>query len=434
MCSLRVRAASAPSGATTIAVLNPSPPSPARSYSDACTNTPVSFASPAANANVGPSGMSSRAESQRSGPSGVIAKYGESVSSWRQTIFAPCSAAIRTPSAIAAWCSVGSGCQRCWTAPTRNGARLGASTRAGEAGTPSIAVMSRTSRSLGGRFELRRLELGPLVTPRQPVALDDGDRRRRHRGVELEARLRPQLADRVLAVAGCAVGTGCGHGAERVGRADDARGDRGLLAREPVGIPAAVPALVAGPPDLADVLQRSAHAVQHPLARDRVAAHDIPLVVAQRTGLVDDLLGYADLADVVQQRAELDEPPLVLAEAELVCDRHRQRNDALAVRAGVFVVLADQLAEQQRRAPVRPARLDLLIQPGAALLREHPHQQREREQQDEGVAAVLAGKRGHHADRAQEHVDGPDRRELAHVHLGGAARPSPLARRRDHEV
>src|SRR3954451_3440775 len=430
MCSLRVRAASAPSGATTIAVLNPSPPSPARSYSDACTNTPVSFASPAANANVGPSGMSSRAESQRSGPSGVIAKYGESVSSWRHTIFAPCSAAMRTPSAIAAWCSAGSGCQRCWTAPTRNGAGLGSSTRAGEAGTPSIAVMSRTTRSVGRSWALRRLELGRLVARGQPVALDDRDRRRRHGGVELEASLRPQLADRVIAVAGGAVGTVGGHGAERVSHAHDARGDRDLLARQPVGIPAAVPALVAGPHDVPDVLQRSAHTVQHPLARDRVAAHDVPLLVAQRTGLVDDLLGHADLADVVQQRAELDEQPLVLAKPELVGDRNRQRDDPLAVGAGVLVVLADQLAQQQRGALVRAAGLDLLIQARAALLCEHPHQQREREQQDEGVAAILAGERRRQADWAEQDVDGPDRHELAHVHLRGAARPEPLAGRR----
>ena len=81
---------------------------------------------------------------------------------------------------------------------------------------------------------------------------------------------------------------------------------------------------MAGAHDLADVLQRATDAVEHPLAHDRVPAHDLPLVVAERGGLVDDLLGHADLADVVQQRTELDEPPLVLAEPELVGGHDRQ--------------------------------------------------------------------------------------------------------------
>src|SRR6478752_2904993 len=225
MCSLRVRATSAPSGPTTIAVLKPRPPSPARSYSDACTKMPVTCARPAAKRYVAPSGMSSAAEPHFSRPSGVIAKYGESVSSCRQTIFAPCWAAVRTPSASAAWCSSASGCQRCCTTPTRNGGRVGSSTRAGEAGTLSIAVMRRTDGSLG-----RGAELGHALAPRQPVALDDGDRRLGDGGVELQPGLRPQLGDRVVAVACRAVGPVGGHRAEGVCGADDARGDRDPLA------------------------------------------------------------------------------------------------------------------------------------------------------------------------------------------------------------
>ena len=49
--------------------------------------------------------------------------------------------------------------------------------------------------------------------------------------------------------------------------------------------------------------------------------------------------GHGDLADVVQQRAELDEPALVLVEAHLVGDLQRQRDDAVAVLAGVRVVV-----------------------------------------------------------------------------------------------
>ena len=45
-------------------------------------------------------------------------------------------------------------------------------------------------------------------------------------------------------------------------------------------------------------------------------------------GLVDDLLGDRDLADVVQERAELEVPALLGVEAELVGDREREPDDA----------------------------------------------------------------------------------------------------------
>jgi len=56
----------------------------------------------------------------RPGPSGVTAKYGERSAPADRPTEPPSPAASRTPSASAARCSVGSGCQRCWTAPTRS--------------------------------------------------------------------------------------------------------------------------------------------------------------------------------------------------------------------------------------------------------------------------------------------------------------------------
>ena len=72
MWSLRVRATTSPSGATQIAVLYPR--SSARSYSDACTNAPVSAAMRAANCVVGPSGMASAFSCAAATPSSVMAK------------------------------------------------------------------------------------------------------------------------------------------------------------------------------------------------------------------------------------------------------------------------------------------------------------------------------------------------------------------------
>ena len=102
--------------------------------------------------------------------------------------------------------------------------------------------------------------------------------------------------------------------------------------------------------------------------------------------------------------------------------------------AGVLVVLPDQLAEQQRGAAVGPARLDLLVKARVALLREDPHQQREREDEHERVLALLAGERAEQADRAEQHVQRPRRDELAHVDFRRTSGAEVLARARDREV
>src|SRR3712207_7613442 len=56
---------------------------------------------------------------------------------------------------------------------------------------------------------------------------------------------------------------------------------------------------------------------------DRVRAHDRPLRLVERTGLVDDLLRDVDLADVVEQRGELEVAQLVGAQAK--CASHLDR-------------------------------------------------------------------------------------------------------------
>ena len=156
----------------------------------------------AANARVGPSGSGSGSAPAACGPSAVMAKYGDSVSSCRHTSFAPSPAATRTPSASAARCSSGSGCQRCWTSPTRSGARVGSCTRANDGGVSPMAVISfrsLTRRSLDTRLpRLVRVlapTLGPLVRCRSMKRghATDVDRRD-DRGAEVAARRGAALA------------------------------------------------------------------------------------------------------------------------------------------------------------------------------------------------------------------------------------------------
>jgi hypothetical protein len=86
---------------------------------------------------------------------------------------------------------------------------------------------------------------------------------------------------------------------ERVGDREHARGERDLLAREAVGVAAAVPALVV----VADDQRRLVEEVD--VAQDRgadlgVAGDAAELVARQRRRLEQDRVGHADLADVVQ--------------------------------------------------------------------------------------------------------------------------------------
>ena len=81
--------------------------------------------------------------------------------------------------------------------------------------------------------------------------------------------------------------------------------------RQAVRVAAAVPALVVGAHDQPDVVHEAPDPVEHLLALEGVGLDQLPLVGVELAGLVDDRLGDRDLADVVQERAEFEVPPLL---------------------------------------------------------------------------------------------------------------------------
>ena len=124
---------------------------------------------PAANAQVGPPGSASGAAPAACGPSAVTAKYGESVSSCRQTSLAPSLGGQAHALGQRGPCSSGSGCQRCCTSPTRSGARVGSSTRANDGGgspTAVISFRSLTRRSLSREYAYVRPRESRILAPR----------------------------------------------------------------------------------------------------------------------------------------------------------------------------------------------------------------------------------------------------------------------------
>src|SRR6185503_20373489 len=96
-----------------------------------------------------------------------------------------------------------------------------------------------------------------------------------------------------------------GHRVERVAHEDDPGLDRNLLAGLAVGIAGAVPALMA-PADDRPHLRETLDRREDPLAELGVRLDHAPLLRRQRPRLEQDARRDADLADVVEERAELE--------------------------------------------------------------------------------------------------------------------------------
>ena len=146
------------------------------------------------------------------------------------------------------------------------------------------------------------------------------------RGVELRPGAAPELGQRVGALHRAPVRAVGGHRVPGVADRDHARAERDRVAGEAVGVAAAVEALVARAHELRDVGQRR-RGGQDALADERVAAHERPLVLVQRPGLVEDRVGDGELADVVQLGALADRAHHVDVEPEPVarCARRARR-------------------------------------------------------------------------------------------------------------
>ena len=72
----------------------------------------------------------------------------------------------------------------------------------------------------------------------------------------------------------------------------------------------------------------------------------------ERPVLLQHPVGDADLADVVQQRAEAEDVELPLVEPQLPPDDDRQRADALGVAGGVGVARVERGGQRLDRADV----------------------------------------------------------------------------------
>jgi hypothetical protein len=165
---------------------------------------------------------------------------------------------------------------------------------------------------------------------------------------------------------------------------------------------------VAGADDAADLAKQPADTQEQPLTLDRVLLHHFALLLSQRPRLVDDRLRDAHLADVVEQSRELGVPPLTCAEPQLVRNAKRQLDDVPAVDAGVGVVGLDHVTEEEGRAAVGVAQLELVIDPHAPLSREYGQQRDEWQREHDAVRGRVRRERDGEPDRSERRVDRVD--------------------------
>src|SRR5439155_6729262 len=107
------------------------------------------------------------------------------------------------------------------------------------------------------------------------------------RGIELAAGLGEDLLAGRLPRAALAVRPVARHRVERVGDREDPRGERDLLAAEPVRVAVTVPALVVRADDEEPLPLQERDAAEHLLAENRVRLHQPPLLRRQRPRLLE---------------------------------------------------------------------------------------------------------------------------------------------------
>ena len=149
----------------------------------------------------------------------------------------------------------------------------------------------------------------------------------------------------------------------------------------------------------------------------RVLAHDVPLGTAQPAGLLQDRVGHADLADVVQQRHLADRGRVLGVHPELARDLECQLEHRLGMRSGVVLARVER---RQQRLP--RGRLDLLA---AAQLRAlggvQPVARDPRQDVEEAQVALVELRLRQAAQAAQRAVD----RAVGAAHRHARVRADP---------
>ena len=119
-----------------------------------------------------------------------------------------------------------------------------------------------------------------------------------------------------------------------------------LVAREAARVALAVEPLVVVAHEIADTVAEAAELGQKAVAALRVLLDGRVLVVVERTGLLQDLVGDRELPDVVDEPADRERPQAAARQPELVADLNRAKRDAPRVPFRVLVLLRERDGER----------------------------------------------------------------------------------------
>src|SRR5499427_982012 len=165
--------------------------------------------------------------------------------------------------------------------------------------------------------------------------------------IERATRFRPEPPPRLTIRERGAVRAVRGERVVHVGDGHDARAQGNRRAGKPVGVAAAIVALVMVADDqraVGEELERG-----HDLgAGERVPSHHAPLVVGERTGLAQDALGYGDLAKVVEESRVRDGRRLPAPAACRLGEPTREGGDTIRVTSRVLVLGFERVGETKQ--------------------------------------------------------------------------------------
>ena len=144
----------------------------------------------------------------------------------------------------------------------------------------------------------------------------------------------------------------------------------------------------------------------------------------QRVGLLQDVVGQPDLADVVEQRAEADDGHLGFGQLQLPRDHHRRLADALRVAGRVRVAGVERRRQRADGAEVGGARFGFGRRQPAHQLVEAGGERVELAALARGLhGAAEVARRGHRRDGVRHAVD----------RIGQRPRQPQAGERREHE-
>src|SRR5207248_7112134 len=144
---------------------------------------------------------------------------------------------------------------------------------------------------------------------------------------------------RVIGAPGGLVGTGAGQRVKNIEDMYDACAQGNTLADEAIRVAATVKALVM----MTDYRQRRAQALNasaHKLPEHRVRFHNQPFFTRQSGTLVEDELGYCDLADIVDDAAQPQSLNFALRQLQAGAHRHAVAREVLTMDTGLVVLAA----------------------------------------------------------------------------------------------